>query len=388
MGMLAQHITDDETFTVTGAIVVPRPSLDIANLPLHVVLPDTDPDGDCFATDNDDSPNDPAFFRKVIAHRRGLKRATEVSKGQHLLQLRQQCIGAGQTPVPSSSFPQTNPTGRVDASTSRRNPTPIAGVSSLPADQRTLLYPDPFPVVDDSRSDESDVSNASRRAGKFPDVSPPTTLPTMSTGHELPPATSSTTEPSSATFQRARLSPELLNPTPNTPIVSVWDDEDAEPDDTASPVGSTSSDRITLTTVLLDEVQEELNALCANWESTAPSTVWTMSARFATLLKLAISLDIVGTEDSLRELRDETIPVVHRLLTTIGEMIPRGTTPTMEMENSERPQDPPLGDGIIIDMGSPEGPRIFRHLDRETVVREAQWGGEWLIEGQPIASNV
>uniref|UniRef100_A0A0W0FEZ7 Uncharacterized protein n=1 Tax=Moniliophthora roreri TaxID=221103 RepID=A0A0W0FEZ7_MONRR len=113
-----------------------------------------------------------------------------------------------------------------------------------------------------------------------------------------------------------------------------------------------------------------------------------MSARFATLLKLAISLDIVGTEEGLREPRDKTIPAVHRLLTTIGEMILRGTTPTMEMENSERPQDPPLGDGIVVEMGSPEGPRIFRHLDRETVVREAQWGGEWLIEGQPIVSNV
>uniref|UniRef100_A0A0W0F028 Uncharacterized protein n=1 Tax=Moniliophthora roreri TaxID=221103 RepID=A0A0W0F028_MONRR len=85
MGMLAQHITDDETFTVTGAIAVPRPTLDVANLPLHVILPDTDPNGDRFATDEDVSPNDPAFFRKVITHRRGLKRATEISKGQYLL---------------------------------------------------------------------------------------------------------------------------------------------------------------------------------------------------------------------------------------------------------------------------------------------------------------
>uniref|UniRef100_A0A0W0G403 Uncharacterized protein n=1 Tax=Moniliophthora roreri TaxID=221103 RepID=A0A0W0G403_MONRR len=311
MGMLAQHIMDDETFTVTGAIAVPRPTLDIANLPLHIVLPDTDPNGDRFAMDDDVSPNDPAFLRKVIAHRRGLKQATEVSKGQHLLQLRQRCIGTIQTPIPFSSFSQTNPSRRVDASTSRRSPTPIAGVSSLPADQRTLLFPNPFPIVDDSRSDESDVSDASRRAGKFPDVSPPTTPPAMSAGHELPPTTFSTTEPSSTTFQRARLSPELPNPTPNVPTVSVWDDEDAEPDDTASPVGLTSSDRITHTTALLDEVQEELNVLCANWESTAPSTVWTMSARFATLLKLAISLDIVGTEEGLRELQDETIPAVH-----------------------------------------------------------------------------
>uniref|UniRef100_A0A0W0FHZ3 Uncharacterized protein n=1 Tax=Moniliophthora roreri TaxID=221103 RepID=A0A0W0FHZ3_MONRR len=280
---------DDETFTVTGAIAVPRPTLDVANLPLHVVLPDTDPDGDRFATDDDVSPNDPAFFKK----------------------LRQRCVGAVQTPVPSSSFPQTHSTGRMDASTSRRSPTPVGGISSLPSDQQTLLYPDPFPITDDTRSDNSDVSNASGRAGKFPDVSPPATPPTMSPLHELPSASSRTTEPSSATFQRARLSPELLNPTPNVPIMSVWDDEDAEPDDRALPIDSVSSDRITHTTALLDEVQQELNVLCANWESTAPLTVWTMSARFATLLKLAISLDSVGTEEGLRELRDETIPAVH-----------------------------------------------------------------------------
>ncbi|ESK80921.1 hypothetical protein Moror_1315 [Moniliophthora roreri MCA 2997] len=222
MGMLAQHITDDETFTVTGAIVVPRPTLDVANLPLHIILPDTDPDGDRFATDDDVSPNDPAFLRKVIAHRRGLRRATEVSKGQYLLQLRQQCIRTVQTPIASLSFPQTHSAGRMDASTSRRSPTPLAGISSLPADQRTLLYPDPFPITDDTRSDNSDVSNASGRAGKFPDVSPPTTPPAMSTSHELPSASSSTAEPSRTTFQRARLSPELPNsvrlPSPIIPI--------------------------------------------------------------------------------------------------------------------------------------------------------------------------
>ncbi|ESK85230.1 hypothetical protein Moror_11392 [Moniliophthora roreri MCA 2997] len=133
-------------------------------------------------------------------------------------------------------------------------------------------------------------------------------------------------------------SPPPLSPstqTPNVPIVSVWDNEDAEPDNRALPINSTSSSPITHTTALLDEVHQELSVLCANWESTAPSTVWTISARFATLIKLAISLDIVGTEEGLQELWDETIPAAHQLLTLIGEMIPHGTTPTMEMENSE-----------------------------------------------------
>uniref|UniRef100_A0A0W0EY12 Uncharacterized protein n=1 Tax=Moniliophthora roreri TaxID=221103 RepID=A0A0W0EY12_MONRR len=278
MGMLAQHISDDETFTVTGAIAVLHPTLDVANLPLHVILPDTDPDRDRFTTDEDVSPNDPAFLRKIIAHRRGLRRATEVAKGQFLLQLR----------------------------------------------------------------------------------------------HSPPPLSPSTQ-------------------TPNVPIVSVWDDEDAEPDNRALPIDSTSSNPITHTMALLNEVHQELSVLCANWESTAPSTVWTISAWFATLIKLAISLDIVGTEEGLRELQDEMIPAAHQLLMLIGEMIPRGTTPTMEMENNEHPQDPPLGDGIVINMGSPEGPRIFRRINRETEMREPrepQWQGEWLIGGQPIVSNV
>ncbi|ESK82197.1 hypothetical protein Moror_14445 [Moniliophthora roreri MCA 2997] len=188
-------------------------------------------------------------------------------------------------------------------------------------------------------------------------------------------------------------SPPPLSPltqTPNIPIVSVWDDEDAEPDDRALPIDSMSSDSITHTTELLDEVHQELSVLCANWESTAPSTVWTISAWFATLIKLAISLDIVGTE-GLQELWDETIPAAHQLLTLIGEMIPCGTTPTMEMESNECPQDPPLGDGIVVNMASPEGPRIFRRIDREVEQREPrepQWQGEWLIGGQLIASNV
>ncbi|ESK81296.1 hypothetical protein Moror_12135 [Moniliophthora roreri MCA 2997] len=151
-----------------------------------------------------------------------------------------------------------------------------------------------------------------------------------------------------------------LTQTPSIPIVSVWDDEDAEPDDRVLQTTSRSRSPTTHTTALLDEVHQALSVLCAEWESTAPSTAWTISAWFATLIKLAISLDIVGTKEGLQELRDKTIPAAHQLLTLIGEMIPCGTTLTTGMESSERPQDPPLRDGIVVDMGSPEGPRIFR----------------------------
>uniref|UniRef100_A0A0W0FQD4 Uncharacterized protein n=1 Tax=Moniliophthora roreri TaxID=221103 RepID=A0A0W0FQD4_MONRR len=152
MGQLAQQISDDETFTVTGAIAVPRPALDIANLPLHIVLPDTDPDGDRFATDDDVSPNDPVFLRKTLAHRRSLRRATEISKGQHLLQLRQRSIVS----ISSPFTPQTYLPERMDTSTSRRSPMPMGAVSALPANERTLLYPDSFPITDDTRDDDSD----------------------------------------------------------------------------------------------------------------------------------------------------------------------------------------------------------------------------------------
>uniref|UniRef100_A0A0W0G308 Uncharacterized protein n=1 Tax=Moniliophthora roreri TaxID=221103 RepID=A0A0W0G308_MONRR len=143
--------------------------------------------------------------------------------------------------------------------------------------------------------------------------------------------------------------------TPKIPTVSVWDDEDAEPDDRDSQTEARSNSLTTHTMALLDEVHQELSALCVNWENTALSTVWTMSARFATLIKLAISLDIVGTEDGLRELWVVTIPAVHRLLTMIGDMIPCGTMPTTGMESNERPQDPPLGDGIVVDMQKGQG---------------------------------
>ncbi|ESK81237.1 hypothetical protein Moror_14423 [Moniliophthora roreri MCA 2997] len=155
MGQLAQQISDDETFTITGAIVVPRPALDIANLPLHILLPDTDPEGDRFATDDDVSPNDPVFLRKTLAHRRGLRRATEVSKGQYLLQLRQRTIA----PIHPPYTPQTKIPERMDASTSRRSPTPMGAVSALPPNERTLVYPDSFPITDDTRDDDSEVSD-------------------------------------------------------------------------------------------------------------------------------------------------------------------------------------------------------------------------------------
>uniref|UniRef100_A0A0W0FLA6 Uncharacterized protein n=1 Tax=Moniliophthora roreri TaxID=221103 RepID=A0A0W0FLA6_MONRR len=389
--MLAQHITDNENFTVTGAIAVPRPSLDIANLPLHVILPDTNPDRDRFATDEDVSPNDPAFLRKVITHQKGLRRATEISKGQFLLNLRQRCVGVVQTPVPSSSIPQTHATIRIDASavylpTSEPFSTLIH--SPLSTTQEVTNRTSPTPVEELENSQMSPLL-----------LPCPQCLPAMNSPPPLPVQLSPPEECSSQQdfLQTSRTPYNSLPPlfpstqTPNVPIVSVWDDEDAELDDRALPIDSTSSNPITHTTALLDEVHQELSVLCANWESTAPLTVWTISAQFATLIKLAISLDIVGTEDSLQELWDETILAAHQLLTLIGEMIPRGTMPTMEMESNERPQDLPLGDRIVMDMGSPKGPRIFRRIDRETEMREPkepQWQGEWLIGGQPIALNM
>uniref|UniRef100_A0A0W0FYK9 Uncharacterized protein n=1 Tax=Moniliophthora roreri TaxID=221103 RepID=A0A0W0FYK9_MONRR len=322
MGQLAQQITDDETFTITGAIVVPPPALDIANLPLHVVLPDTDPDGDHFATDDDVKPNDPAFIRKAITHRRGLKRASEISKGQHLLQLRQRAI----TSIPSPNIPQTELPERMDASTSRTSRTPLGATTP-----ETMTQMSPTPAEEPQNSLSS------------PLLPPrPQCLPAMNSPPPLPmrpnlPERHTTQQGFLQNSRTPYASPPPLSQstqTPNVPIVSVWDDEDAEAEDRDSQTELRSNNPTTHTTALLNEVHQELSVLCVNWENTAPSTVWTMSARFATLIKLAISLDIVGTEEGLRELRDETIPAVHRLLTTIGEMIPHGTMPTTGMENS------------------------------------------------------
>uniref|UniRef100_A0A0W0G8U2 Uncharacterized protein n=1 Tax=Moniliophthora roreri TaxID=221103 RepID=A0A0W0G8U2_MONRR len=351
MGMLAQHISDDETFTVTGAIAT-QILTEIASLQTRMSAPMTQPSSERL------SPIEEVSNEQL----RSPRASSSSSLDSDVLERFRP-----QSPPPLSPRPtQLNVWMHLPAEearlpwqasavylpTSKPFSTPIH--SPLPTTQEATSRTSPMPAEELENSQMSPLL-----------LPRPQCLPTMNSPPPLP--------------------------TPNVPIVSVWDDEDAELDDRASPIDSISNDPIMHTMALLDEVHQELSVLCANWESTAPLTVWTMSAQFATLIKLAISLDIVGTEEGLRELRDETIPAVHQLLTSIGDMIPRGMMPTMEMENSERPQDPPLGDGIIVDMGSPEGPRIFRRIDRETEMRERrepQWQGEWLIGGQPIVSNV
>uniref|UniRef100_A0A0W0F6J7 Uncharacterized protein n=1 Tax=Moniliophthora roreri TaxID=221103 RepID=A0A0W0F6J7_MONRR len=381
MGQLVQQITDDETFTITGAIAFFQTQIttEIASLRTTTSAPMTQPSSGRLSPIEEDSSE----------QARSLKDSTSSNSDSE---------PSRQSPPPV--FPRPNypsewtrpPPEQVthpwepSASylpTSEPFSTPIHSPLQTTPETTTQMSPTPAEEPQDSLSS--------------PLLPPrPQCLPAMNSPPPLP------TRPNlperhimqQGFLQNSRTpyaSPPPLSQstqTPNVPTVSMWDDEDAEPDDRDSQIEARSNSPITHTTALLDEVHQELTVLCANWENTAPSTVWTMSARFATLIKLAISLDIVGTEEGLRELRDETIPAVHQLLTTIGDMIPHGTMPTTGMENSDRPQDPPLGDGIVVDMGSPEGPRVFRRLDRETVIREAQFTGEWLVEGQPIVSNV
>uniref|UniRef100_A0A0W0FK98 Uncharacterized protein n=1 Tax=Moniliophthora roreri TaxID=221103 RepID=A0A0W0FK98_MONRR len=195
---------------MTGAIVVLRPSLDVSNLPLHVVIPDTDPNGDRFTTDEDVSPNDPVFFRRVINHQRGIKQATEVAQGQFLLQLRQQCIAVS----------QTDPNECVDVPVNRRSPTTMGAVNALPSNEQTLIYPDPLPNTQNVDSDNSNISRPSHRANRFLNISPPSTPPPMSPHSTISiPNPATPIKPTRTTFKMARLSPTLTHNELPPPIV-------------------------------------------------------------------------------------------------------------------------------------------------------------------------
>uniref|UniRef100_A0A0W0FY68 Uncharacterized protein n=1 Tax=Moniliophthora roreri TaxID=221103 RepID=A0A0W0FY68_MONRR len=385
IGMLAQHISDNETFTVTGAIAT-QILTEIASLQMRTSTPTIQPSSERL------SPIEEVSNEQL----RSPRASTSSSLDSDVLEWFRP-----QSPLPPSPRP-TQPDAWMRLPAEEAQLPSRASAVYLPTSEpfstpiHSPLQTTPKVTTQMSPTPAEEPQNSLMSPHLLPHLQ---CLPAMNSPPPLPVRLNPPGEHSrqQGFLQNSRTPysfPPPLSPstqTPNVPIVSVWDDEDAELDDRASLIETTSNDPITHTTVLLDEVHQELSVLCANWETTAPSTVWTMSARFATLIKLAISLDIVGTEEGLRELWDETIPAVHRLLTTIADMIPRGTMPTMETGNNERPQDPPLGDGIVVDMGSPEGPRVFRRIDRETEIRELrepQWQGEWLIGGQPIALNV
>ncbi|ESK80648.1 hypothetical protein Moror_15518 [Moniliophthora roreri MCA 2997] len=78
MGMFAQGLTEDEDFTMNGPISVPYPP-DIKVLLLHVVVPKTDTSDEPFPTNNNISPNKPAFLLAARNYRRNIRRATEVT---------------------------------------------------------------------------------------------------------------------------------------------------------------------------------------------------------------------------------------------------------------------------------------------------------------------
>uniref|UniRef100_A0A0W0GDS4 Uncharacterized protein n=1 Tax=Moniliophthora roreri TaxID=221103 RepID=A0A0W0GDS4_MONRR len=365
MGMLAQQISNDETFTITGAIATQIPT-EIASLQMTTSAPTTQPSSGRL------SPIKEVSNEQLRSPRDSTSSSLDSDVSERI---------RPQSPLPLSPRPtQSDMWMRLPAEEAR-----------LPWQASAVYLPtnEPFstPIHSPLQTTPEVMTQTSLTPVEEPQDSL-TSLLLLPRPQCLPAMNSPPPLPNSRTPYASPPPLSQLTQTPNVPTVSVWDDKDTEPDDRASQTDSRSNNPITHTTALLDEVHQELSVLCVNWENTVPSTVWTMSARFATLIKLAISLDIVGTEEGLRELRDETILAVHQLLTTIGDMIPHGTMPTMEMENSERPQDPPLGDGIVVNMGSPEGPRIFRRIDRETVMRDAQWEGEWLIGGQLIVSNV
>ncbi|ESK83106.1 hypothetical protein Moror_6066 [Moniliophthora roreri MCA 2997] len=232
-----------------------------------------------------------------------------------------------------------------------------------------LIYPPSKDVVDHTSqhsSPESVVSRASDRAELFPNVSPPITPPPMSHSPITPLNHASRFNPSNA-YRRMNATNELestsltqstsaVPPTPNLTQpqgVEAW----------------------------MVEVYDLLNALCADWANTAPSTALTTVVQSVELLRLDISLETAVTNEGLLELRDATIPAVLHLLTTIHEMISIGITTSRETESNEQP-GATGAPAITVDVGEEEGPRtfFFSPMDRFAV-------GEWLVGGRPIANE-
>uniref|UniRef100_A0A0W0FYI2 Uncharacterized protein n=1 Tax=Moniliophthora roreri TaxID=221103 RepID=A0A0W0FYI2_MONRR len=115
-----------------------------------------------------------------------------------------------------------------------------------------------------------------------------------------------------------------------------------------------------------EEVFEALNALCAAWQTTAPSTAQIMTVQYVPTVHLDISLETVTTSEGLIKLQNETILSVIELLLMIQGTIPCGTMSSMEMENPEDPDKTlPSADRYRVDLGEPEGPRVFQQADDE-----------------------
>uniref|UniRef100_A0A0W0FEE9 Uncharacterized protein n=1 Tax=Moniliophthora roreri TaxID=221103 RepID=A0A0W0FEE9_MONRR len=248
-----------------------------------------------------------------------------------------------------------------------------------------LIYPPSKDVVDHTSqhsSPESVVSRASDRAELFPNVSPPITPPPMSHSPITPLNHASRFNPSNA-YRRMNATNELESTslTQSTSAVSVWDIKDEETDDEVLHPNNRLRPPTLHPEAWMVEVYDLLNALCADWANTAPSTALTTVVQSVELLRLDISLETAVTNEGLLELRDATIPAVLHLLTTIHEMISIGITTSRETESNEQP-GATGAPAITVDVGEEEGPRtfFFSPMDRFAV-------GEWLVGGRPIANE-
>uniref|UniRef100_A0A0W0GFR6 Uncharacterized protein n=1 Tax=Moniliophthora roreri TaxID=221103 RepID=A0A0W0GFR6_MONRR len=210
-----------------------------------------------------------------------------------------------------------------------------------------------------------------------PQITPlsPTTPPIMN--YDSPPITS--------------LPPPLyhLNRVTMNEEISVWDVKGSDDEDNEMEPESRSRIPTLHTTVWMEEVYEQLSALCVNWRDAALSTVGITLAQSVPIVHLNISLETAMTEEGLNELCNDTIPSVIQLLMTILQTISRGTTRPMETENPEEPNEDPSEESddeapnapIVIDLGEEEGPRYFFVITRLPFFK-----GEWLHMGQPITS--
>ncbi|ESK84306.1 hypothetical protein Moror_10240 [Moniliophthora roreri MCA 2997] len=246
MGMLAQHISDDETFTVTGAIATQIPT-EIASLRMRTSPQMTQPSSGRL------SPIEEVSNEQLRSPRAN----TSSSLDSDVLERFRP-----QSPLPLSPRP-TQPdawmhlpaeearlpwqTSAVYLPTSEPFSTPIHSPLQMTPEATTLMSP--TSVTEPQNSPMSSLLLP--RPQCLPAMNSPPPLPVN------PPGQHSRQQDFLWSSRTPYASPPPLSPptqTPNAPIVLVWDDEDAELDNRASPIDSTSNNPITHTMALLDEV--------------------------------------------------------------------------------------------------------------------------------------
>ncbi|ESK80703.1 hypothetical protein Moror_9509, partial [Moniliophthora roreri MCA 2997] len=243
MGQLAQQISDDETFTMTGAIVTQIPT-EIASLRTTISAPTTQSSSERLSPIEEVSDEQPRSLK-------GSSSSNSDSEASH------------QSPLPI--FPRPDyPSGwtHPPAEEARRPWEP--SIPYLPTSEpfSTPIH-SPLQTTPEMMTRTSPISAEEPQNSQSSPLLPPRPqcLPAMNSPPPLPtrlnlPERHTTQQGFLQNSRTPYASPpplSLSTQTPNVPTVSVWDDEDAEPDDRDSQIEVRSNSPITRTTALLDE---------------------------------------------------------------------------------------------------------------------------------------